>query len=102
MYFPGALTGKYKLVRVQEVHPDENGLVRTVSIIYRKRHAKERDTEIRKNSVVKERVGVQRLVLIQPANEQLRDLNDCSLNSQPRSVSNVVPTTDHGQQGPGV
>ena len=101
MYFPGALTGQYKLVCVQKVHPDENGLVRTVSIIYRKRHAKERDTEIRKNCVVKERVGVQRLVLIQPANEQLRDLNDCSIKSQPGSVSNVVPTTNHGQQGPG-
>ena len=33
LYFPGILKGKYKLVRVVEVHPDEKGIIRTVAII---------------------------------------------------------------------
>ena len=70
LYFPGSLVGKYKLVRVVEVHPDENGLVRTVSINYRKKNKKEKPTEIKKNSLVKEKVGVQRLILIQPVNSE--------------------------------
>ena len=61
LYFPGALTGQYKLVRVAETHPDERGLVRTVSILYVKKNS---------TSLVKEKVGVQRLVLIQPASDR--------------------------------
>ena len=53
-----------------EVHPDENGLVWTVSIHYRKKNKKEKPTEIKKNSLVKEKVGVQRLILIQPVNSE--------------------------------
>ena len=78
LYFPGSLTGKYKLVRIVDVHPDEKGLVRTVSIIYRKRNAREKLTELRKNSLVKEKVGVQRLIVIQPAKDNTEDEVDAS------------------------
>ena len=67
--FPGSLTGKYKLVRVVDVHPDSSGIVRTVSIIYKKRNAREKPTELSKKSKVKEKVGVQRLIVIQAVNE---------------------------------
>ena len=70
LFYPGSLTGKYKLVKVVEVHPDNEGKVRTVSIIYKKRNKKEKSEEIFKNSIVKEKVGVQRLILIQPISDQ--------------------------------
>ena len=54
--FPGSLTGKYKLVRVVDVHPDSNGIVRTVSIIYKKKNSREKPTELSKKSMVKEKV----------------------------------------------
>ena len=71
LYYPGALTGKYKLVRVVEVHPDPSGLVRTVTIKYKKRMKREKEHQISKKSMVHERVGVQRLILIQPMSEQM-------------------------------
>ena len=43
LYYPGALTGKYKLVRVVEIHPDPSGLVRTVTIKYKKRMKREKE-----------------------------------------------------------
>ena len=69
LFFPGSLARQYKLVRIVEVHPDDKQLVRTVSIVYRKRNAREKPTELSRNSLVKEKVGVQRLILIQPARE---------------------------------
>ena len=78
LYYPGALTGQYKLVRVVEVHPDANGLVRTVTILYRKRDKREKKREYNAKHMVREKVGVQRLVLIQSANEN--DDADDSIN----------------------
>ena len=72
LYFPGSLVSKYKLVRVEKVHPDKNGLVRTVTIMYRKKNKRE-SKDVYKPSIVKEKVGVQRLILIQPANSDLED-----------------------------
>ena len=72
LYFPGSLVSKYKLVRVEKVHPDKNGLVRTVTIKYRKKNKRE-SKDVYKPSIVKEKVGVQRLILIQPANSDLED-----------------------------
>ena len=73
LYYPGSLTGKYKLVKVVEVHPDEKGMVRTVTILYKKRVKKEKADVINKKSMVRERVGVQRLILIQPVSDQKSD-----------------------------
>ena len=61
------MTGTYKLVRVLEVFPDEKGLVRTVAIQYRRRDTKEKPEEIKAKNNAREKVGVQRLVLIHPA-----------------------------------
>jgi len=69
LYFPGSLAGQYKLVRVVDVHPDQKGIVRTVSIVFRKKNAREGPTELKKG-LVKEKVGVQRLLLVQPAHEE--------------------------------
>ena len=81
LYFPGSLTNMYKLVRICEVHPDKQGLVRTVSIMYRKRDSREKPTVLNKKMMVKEIVGIQRLVLVQPANEQ------CAVDETPSTSS---------------
>ena len=52
------------------VHPDKRGLVRTVSIIYKKKVPKEKLDHISQKAMVKEKVGVQRLIVIQPASDQ--------------------------------
>ena len=70
LFYPGSMSGKYKLVRVVEVHPDKRGLVRTVSIIYKKKVPKEKLDHISQKAMVKEKVGVQRLIVIQPASVQ--------------------------------
>ena len=48
--------------------------VRTVSIIYKKRNAREKPEELNKKGLVKEKVGVQRLIVIQPANKVDEDV----------------------------
>ena len=87
LYFPGILKGKYKLVRVVEVHPDEKGIVRTVAIIYKKKNAREKATDFSKNKLVKEKVGVQRLIVIQPAND---NHEETSVQQSDVSVDNIV------------
>ena len=57
-------------MRVVEVHPDANGLVRT--------DKREKKREYNAKHMVREKVGVQRLVLIQSANEN--DDADDSIN----------------------
>ena len=52
LYFPGSLTGKYKLVKVVEVHPDEKGMVRTVTILYKIWVKKEKADMVNKKSMV--------------------------------------------------
>ena len=41
MYYEGNFKDDYRLAKVLEVHPDSKGLVRTVTIGYRKRNKKE-------------------------------------------------------------
>ena len=80
LFYPGSLTGKYKLVRVEEVHPDSQGVVRTVSIKYKKRLKNEKAEQYSKKAMVVERVGVQRLVLVQPVNDT--DTNECEITEE--------------------
>ena len=91
LYYPGSLTARYKLVKVEEVHPDERGIVRTVSIIYKKKNKKEKPEELKKNSMVKERIGVQRLILIQPASTKKVDENVDSAEDKETMEENPKP-----------
>ena len=74
-----------------EVHPDEKGIVRTVSIIYKKKNKKEKPEELKKNSMVKERIGVQRLILIQPASTKKVDKNVDSAEDKETMEENPKP-----------
>ena len=69
--YKGNLVDDYRLAKVTDVYPDEQGLVRTVQVSFRKRNKKEPVGEYRSKPLVSEKVGVQRLTLIQPVRENL-------------------------------
>ena len=71
LYYPGVMANRYKLARVVDTFPDKAGKVRTVRIAYKKRDKREKPNEIFKGTLVKEKIGVQRLIVIQPKEEQL-------------------------------
>ena len=70
LYYDGNLKDDYRLAKVLEVYPDQNGLVRTVKIGYRQRNKTERAEVYKKKSLVKEDVAVQRLCLLVPYEEE--------------------------------
>ena len=55
---------RYVLCRVDEVHPDEEGLVRTVTVLSRPRDSREKSLPYKTKLLVREKMSVQRLVLI--------------------------------------
>ena len=54
-----------------KTHPDKNGLVRTVTVSYRRRDRREKPTDYKKKPLVEENVAVQRLSVLLSAKEQL-------------------------------
>ena len=78
-----------------ETHPDEKGLVRTVTILISKQKSKEKPDKLdNKKSLLKERVGVQRLVVIQPVDEQVESHHTGVDDVHPAS-SNPIPPATH-------
>ena len=54
MWFPGIKKGYYRLAKVVNVYPDEEGLVRTVRIVYRKTNSLEARDVCGSNNLVNE------------------------------------------------
>ena len=71
--YKGNLVDDYRLARIAEVYPDKRNLVRSVDIMFRKSDSREPLEVYRSKPLVMERVGVQRLSLIQPVDEDLYD-----------------------------
>ena len=71
MNYPGNIQDDYRLAKVTKVHPDKRGLVRTVTVGYRRRNKREVNTidNYKSKPLVEEQVAVQRLSLLVPANE---------------------------------
>ena len=65
--------GDYRLCKVDEVHPDEKGLVRTVTVLFRPPSSKEKSLPYKSKDLSKMKVGVNRLVLICPASDVYND-----------------------------
>ena len=55
---------------VEEIHPDAKGLVRTVTVKFRKRNKKESKTVCKPGNLIKEKVAVQRLHFLASANDE--------------------------------
>ena len=71
MRYQGNLVDDYRIARVSEVFPDERQLFRTVKVSYRRRDKRE-DPEIYKSMPLStEKVGVQRLALLQAVGEEV-------------------------------
>ena len=70
LWYPSSIQDEYRLAKVVEVMPDENGRVRTVRIAYRKRDKREKTLPYKPKQLVEEIVSVQRLSVLLPASEQ--------------------------------
>ena len=72
MLYPGNIKSDYRLAKVTDVHPDPKGLVRTVTVSYRKRDSREDAKAYKSKPLVKEKVSVQRLSLLVRSCEQVK------------------------------
>ena len=63
--YPGNVKDDYILARVTQVHPDGKGLVRRVTVKFRRKNSRE-SREVCKSKMMEEVVAVQRLVLLEP------------------------------------
>ena len=70
MCYEGNLKDDYRLARVLEVYPDQNGLVRTVRVGYRQKNKTERKDVYKRKPLVEEKVAVQRLCLLVPCEKE--------------------------------
>ena len=95
MYASKVAKGDYRLARVTNVHPDHNGMVRTVTVSMRPRDSREKVLSkppyLNPKQAVELVVGVQRLVVILPIEEQ-SDNND--LLTVPDKSKNNSPVED--------
>ena len=73
MLYKGNLVDDYRLAKVTEIFPDDKGLVRTVKVSYSKRDKREPYNVYRSKGLVSEIIAVQRLSLLQAADENLVD-----------------------------
>ena len=65
--------GDFRLCKVVEVHPDEKGLVRTVTVAFRPPSSKEKSLPYTSKELKEMKVGLNRLVLICPADKVFSD-----------------------------
>ena len=65
--------GDFRLCKVEEVHPDDKGLVRTVTVIFRPISSREKSLPYTSKELSRMKVGLNRLVLICPAEKVYSD-----------------------------
>ena len=68
--YPSPIKDEYRTGRITATHPDKSGLVRSVTVAYRKRDVRDCSKEYKSKSLVEEDMAVQRLSLLVPAVEQ--------------------------------
>ena len=68
--YANPLKDEYRIGRVTAVHPDKSGLVRSVTVAYRKRDIRESSIDYKSKPLVKEIMAVQRLSLLVSASQQ--------------------------------
>ena len=75
LMYPGKIQDRYRYCRVDEVHPDQDGVVRNVTVSLRCRNAREKLLLYKAKKPMKMEVGIQRLVLICPQEEIMNELD---------------------------
>ena len=88
--YSGKIGEHVRYCRIDEVHPDEDGVVRNVTVSLRSRDAREKLMIYRSRKPLKMLVGVKRLVLICPNEE---------IDSCERDDSNETPGDDERRPG---
>ena len=71
MYYPSSIQDHYRLAKVTEVFPDDNGLVQTVRVCYRKKDKRDKLLPYKSKVLTEELVAVQRLSVLLPVSEQV-------------------------------
>ena len=61
--------GDFRLCKVDQVHPDSKGLVRTVTVLFRPLSSREKSLPYKSKELSQMKVGINRLVLICPAQQ---------------------------------
>ena len=69
--YPGQFKDDYTIAKVIEVHPSKDGLVRQVTVTYRKRKSKESPLVCKSKPLIEERVAVHRLHRLGLIDEEL-------------------------------
>ena len=69
-----------RLATVAETHPDDCGVVRTVTVVLRPRHSREKAIPYKLKELTEFQVAVQRLVVIVPLEEQQQEEGETSIN----------------------
>ena len=62
---------EYRIGNIVEVHPDSAGLVRTVTVAYRRKDAREDSKDYKSKVLIREKIAVQRLSPLVPLEEQV-------------------------------
>ena len=92
---------RYRLAKVADTHPDNCGVVRTVTVVLRPRHAREKALPYKSKELTEFPVTVQRLVVIVPVEEQQQLTDDIvtlpeqelkEIESRGEDEGNVAPT----------
>ena len=92
---------RYRLGRVVLLHPDVDGVVRTVSLRLRdRRKARGEGPEVCRAGGVMLRAPVQRLVMILPASEQPPEVLQGLLERQPQQAAQDQADTGHAPGAP--
>ena len=73
MKYQGNLVDDYRIARVSKVFPSDRGIVRTVEVSYRKKGKDDGSKSYKYRPLSTEKVGVQRLALLQAVGEELPD-----------------------------
>ena len=73
--YPNVIKDDYRVGKVVKVHPDSSKLVRTVTVAYRKRDAREDSMVYKSKPLTEEKMAVQRLSLLVPVEEQNMEVN---------------------------
>ena len=84
LHYPGHFKDDYTLAKVTQVHPDEDDLVRVVTVSYRKRNPRESLTQYKFKLLISEKVAVHRLQRLDLADE------DRALGSEVNASSVVI------------
>ena len=80
--------GDYVLGRVTRIHPDCHGIVRTVTVVFRKTSAREKMLPYVSKALEEIKLGVQRVCVICPVEEQMNtDMTPAKLDENNQNQS---------------